>query len=315
MFNDMYFIPSETANACHKAGIRSMLSFIGLDFAMGDFFHPEMSFQRTGALEPDVIENPLIDFCISPHSVYTASQMSWERAISIAREKDLLLHTHLCETLSEVENCILATGRTPVKYLYDLGAFQNKFVLAHGVHLSNDDFKLLTDTDCSVSMNLHSNLKLASGIIPIKKYLSHNINISIGTDSAASNNTLSISDEISTAGRLFKTIYGDPAFLPAVDLVRMATINGAKALGVDNITGSIEIGKSADIICIDVGNFQCQPIYDPFSSIVYSMNRELITDVMVNGNILLSGRKLTTIDETELYENAQRNKNLIRIEV
>jgi 5-methylthioadenosine/S-adenosylhomocysteine deaminase len=310
MFNDMYFIPAETARACHKAGIRAKLCSIGLDFPMGNFFHPDMSFVSVDS----ILDSKLIDFCIGPHSVYVASQKTWERAISLAREKNLHIHTHLCETKTEVKNCISQTDRTPVKYLYDLGAFQSKFVMAHGVHLTEEDMDILADSDCSLAMNLHSNLKLASGIPPIALYLKHNINISIGTDSVASNNTLSISDEIATAGRLYKTIYDDPTFLPAADLVRMGTINGAKALGVENVTGSIEIGKSADIICIDVGNFQSQPNFNPFSTIVYGMNRELITDVMVNGRVLMSDRKLTTIDEAELYANARQNLKLIQME-
>jgi 5-methylthioadenosine/S-adenosylhomocysteine deaminase len=198
-------------------------------------------------------------------------------------------------------------GKSPVQYLYDMGAFESKMVFAHGVHLDEADFKLLQGKNCSVAVNLHSNMKLASGIMPMAEYINHGINISFGTDGVASNNSLSISDEISSASKVFKAIYKDPCFLPAKDLVRMATINGAKALGLDDKIGSIEIGKKADLISIDVDNFQCQPIYDPFSYIVFSMNRQKISNVVVNGRVLLDRGELVTVDEERLMENVKRN--------
>ena len=212
-----------------------------------------------------------------------------------------------------MENCIKQYGKSPVKFLHDCGAFENKFILAHGVHLTDDDFEILAAADdVSVSINLHSNLKLASGITPIKKYLDHGINITFGTDSVASNNSLSISDEISTAAKLYKTVYDDPTILPAKQLVKMATINGANALDMYNRTGSIEIGKYADIICINVENFQCQPIFDPYSYIVYSMNRQDICHTIVNGKILMRDRKLTTINEESLLQNANKYKKIVK---
>jgi 5-methylthioadenosine/S-adenosylhomocysteine deaminase len=307
-FNDMYFIPGVTARVCHEVGMRAMLSDIGLDFPMGDFHKPDKNFNNIRDHLEYIIDKPLIDFCIGPHSVYVASQQTWEAAIKTAQKEKLIVHTHLCETLTEVENCKNLHGKTPIEYLQDLDAFKNKFIIAHGVHLSDDDFKILSGKDCSVSINLHSNLKLASGIVPIKKYIDHGINVSFGTDSVASNNKLSIADEISTAGKLFKTVYNDPTFLPAKELVKMATINGAKALGKSDITGSIEINKSADIITINVDNFQSQPIYDPYSYIVYSINEKQISNVLVNGKTLLLEGKLQTIDEDRLLKNVKKNK-------
>jgi 5-methylthioadenosine/S-adenosylhomocysteine deaminase len=311
-FLDMYFLPLQTAKACHQAGIRATISDLGLDFPMGDFHKPDKNFSHIEQYKKHISDMPFVELCISAHSVYVASQKTWELAIQTARQHDMTLHTHLCETQKEVADCIQLKGRTPVKYLADLGAFEGRLVMAHGTHLSEEDFEILSDTQTSVAINLHSNLKLASGIPPISKYIQYGINVSFGTDGVASNNSLSIADEISTAAKLYKALHHDPTCLPARDLVRMATIGGAKALGQDKITGSIEKGKSADFICIDTDDFLAQPIYDPYSFIVYAMDRLSISDVVVAGKVLLQSGKLTTIDSDILLQNAKKNTQYIK---
>ena len=303
-FNDMYFYPEQTAKACNEIGIRANLGLLIFDL-LKDIDHTTESVQKAVDTEK---ENHLVDYSLAVHSVYTTSRDQWEKAIAIACENHLILHTHLSETAIEVKNCRDQYGKSPIKFVYDLGAFDQPMLFAHGVWLDNNDFTLIENKPCSVSINLHSNLKLASGIAPIKDYIDHGANISIGTDGAASNNTLSIADEISTAGRLYKAFYSDASFLPTRQLVRMATINGAKALGKGDITGSIEVGKSADIICIDVDNFACQPVYDPYSYLIYSMNRQAIQNVVIAGRCVLQNGKLTTIDEGKLLDNAYKNK-------
>ena len=312
IFNDMYFITKGTARACLDSGMRAVLGGgLVIDFAMGEFHKPEDYQINLHNILDYVSDKQLIDISIAPHSVYTTSQKSWEMAIDIAKKENLLLHTHLCETEKEVYECKVKYGKTPVKFLDDMGAFETRLVFAHGVHLEDDDFALIKEKDCSVSINLHSNLKLASGIPPMAKYVQNGTNISFGTDGVASNNTLSISDEISTAAKLYKAFYKDPSFLSEKELVKMATLDGAKALGKENSIGSIEIGKSADLICIDINNFQCQPVYDPFSYVVYSMNRQNISHVVIYGKIVLKDKRLQTIDEEVLLENVYRYKREI----
>ena len=303
-FNDMYFITEETARVCINSGMRALLGgSTVMDFPIALFHKPdELEYQLYKNIEY-VKHTPLIDITIAPHSCYTVSKESWVNAINFAQKENLIIHTHLCETEKEVLDCKKQYGKSPVEFLHSLGAFDNKFIFAHGIHLDDNDFNLIKDSDCSVAINLHSNLKLASGIPPIAKYIENNINISFGTDSVASNNTLSLTDEISTAAKLYKVIYSDPSFLHASELVKMSTLGAAKALGKDDVIGSIEIGKSADIISIDVHNFLDQPIYDPFSYIVYGMNRESISNVLINGKIVMKDRKLLTIDEDELLVN------------
>ena len=311
-FNDMYFISTQTAKACIDSGMRAMIGGeLVLDFTVGKFHKPDDFLINLHKNIDFIADYPLLSLSIAPHSVYTTSLNSWKMAIETAKKEDLLLHTHLCETENEVINCQKQYGKSPVEFLHSLGAFEDKMIFAHGVHISEKDFALLKNKDCSVSINLHSNLKLASGIPPIAEYLNHGINISFGTDGVASNNTLSISNEISTAAKLYKAIYKDAKFLPAKDLVKMATLNGAKALGKEHLTGSIEIGKAADIICIDIDNFQCQPVYDPFSYVVYSMNRQNISTVLIDGQIVLKDKKLITIDENELLKNVREYMKII----
>jgi len=311
-FCDMYFLPQQTVKATTQAGIRAVISDIGMDIAIAGVHIPERNFSHLQQYQESVRDHPNIHFCLGVHSVYVCSQETWERAIQTAKEHDLILTTHLCETKKEVIDCQRLTGKSPVQYLYDLGAFEQRLLFAHGVHLSADDVKLIAGTPCSLSANLHSNLKLASGILPMSDYLKHNINVSIGTDSVASNNTLNMSAEISTAAKLFKAYYADPTFLPAVELVRMATINGAKALGAEQQTGSIEIGKYADLICIDVSSFLSQPIYDPYSHVVYSMNSSDISHVVVAGRLLMQDRNLLTIDESAVKERAKINTQKVK---
>jgi len=311
-FCDMYFLPTQTIKACKQAGIRATISDIGIDFPIDTVHDPESNFHHIEKLLASVEDAPLIDLCICVHSIYTASQKTWQAAIATAQRYNLLINTHLSETKTEVADCIAKTGKTPVQYLHDLGTFDSRCLLAHGVHISEEEMQLIKGKQTSISANINSNLKLASGIMPLPTYIKNGINVSLGTDSVASNNHISIPNEINTAGKLFKAVYADPTFLPAKDLVRMATINGAKALGKDHLTGSIEIGKAADIICIDTGNFAAQPIYDPYSYIVYSMNANDIKHALVNGKIVMLDRKLTNIDEATLLANAINNKNNIK---
>lgn len=311
-FNDMYFIPVETAKACEAIGIRSILGNAIIDFSVGDFAKAEKSFDNLYETIEFTNRNPLVEISQSLHSVYTCSIDTWKKALEIAKKENILIHTHLSETLWEVEECKKKYhGMTPVKLLDSIEAFDTRLIFAHGVYLEDDDFDILKSKNISLSMNLHSNLKLASGILPIKKYIDNGINISVGTDGSASNNSLCINSEISTAAKLFKAIYKDAAFLTAKELVKMATINGAKALGYEKITGSIEIGKSADIICIDTDNFMCQPIYDPFSYIVYSMKSSDVSTVIISGKTVLLEKKLQTVNEDELLYNAKKYKEIV----
>jgi len=310
-FNDMYFLPEQTLKACEDSNIRAVIGIWVKDIISEAKNENKCIYNYTKNILEKINNSPLIDYSIWVHSVYGSTEEEWKKAILLAKENSILLHTHLSETATEVKNCIKKNNKTPVSFVNDFGAFDINHVFAHGVHLQKEDFQIIKNKPCSIAMNLNSNLKLSSGILPIREYLNNNTNVSIGTDGVASNNNLSISDELSTAGKLFKTIYEDTSFLPARELVRMGTINGAKALQKQNITGSIEVGKSADMISINVNNFQCQPIYDPYSYIVYSMNKQKINNVIINGKIVLKDGALTTIDEELLLKNVYKNRKKV----
>ena len=309
-FNDMYFLPEETFKACNKMGIRAVLGNTILDSPLGSFHHPDRQWmfleQRIALTE----QFPLIDFALAPHSVYSCSIDSWKTAFEIAKQKNLLLHTHLAETTTEVENCRKQYSKTPLHFITDLQPEQTRIIFAHGIHLEKNDWELLHNMNCSISLNINSNLKLASGIAPIRDYIEHGINVTFGTDGVSSNNNLSIFNELSAAARLYKAIYNESTFLSAAELIKMATQNAANSLGKGDDLGSLTIGKLADIICLNTENFIVQPIYDPFSFLIYSSPQQVITDVIINGEVVLLEKKLINIDEEELLINVQ--KHMIR---
>jgi 5-methylthioadenosine/S-adenosylhomocysteine deaminase len=311
-FNDMYFYPDETIKACNQANMRALIGDITLDFPMGDFHHPQNNLKNFHKYKNLIKNNDLIDISIAPHSIYVCSKQTWLNCIAVAKQENCIIHTHLSETEQENIDCKKQNdGLSPIQYLESLGALDTKTILAHGVHLDSEDISIIKNKDCSIALNIHSNLKLASGFPPIPEYLQNNINLSIGTDSVASNNKLSCVDEISTIAKLYKALYKNPTAISAKSLVRMATIDSAKALGKQDVLGSLEIGKLADLITIDCDNFLSNPIYDPYSYIVYSMDRLNINDTIINGKVVLRNKKLQTIDEMLLLKNSLKNKNNI----
>ncbi len=311
-FNDMYFLPLETIKACKQAGIRAIIGDMPLDFPMGDYLDPKNNFTNFHNYKKHTQGNDLIDISISPHSIYTCFEKTWKQCIELAKKEKAIIHTHLSETEKENLDCKTKYNQlSPTKWLYKMGAFETKLLVAHGVHIDKSDMEIIKDTDTSIALNIHSNLKLASGFPPIPEYLENNINLTIGTDSVASNNKLSTLDELSTIAKLYKALYKNPIALSAKELVRMATVNSAKALGKLESLGSLEIGKSADLITIDCNNYLCQPIYDPYSYIVYSMDRQNINDVIINGKLVLKNKKLQTIDEKLLLKNSIKNKKTV----
>jgi 5-methylthioadenosine/S-adenosylhomocysteine deaminase len=192
-----------------------------------------------------------------------------------------------------------------VGFLYDLGILNSKTIAAHCVHLSDDDIQILSETDTKVVFNPESNMKLASGIPKVWEVKKKGITCGIGTDGPASNNNLDLFEEMDTLAKLSKLGAGDPACLSAKDVFRMATIMGAKALGLDNYIGSIEVGKSADIVILDMNSPHLIPSYDPYSTIVYSLRGSDVRDVIVNGKLLVENGKLTMIDWDEIKSKAQ----------
>ncbi len=312
MTNDMYFEMSAIADACIKAGLRALISEAVIEAKMGADYRPSLLVLK---YKDRYRDQPLVDFSLAPHAIYTCSGDMLSRCAQAAKEHDLLIHIHLSETAAEVENCLREHGKRPVHYLNDIGLLEARCVFAHGVHIDAGEMEVLQQKPVSISICTDSNLKLASGLAPIKEYLDHGINLSLGTDSVASNNDLDLLGELSTTAKLHKALNNDPAFLPAIEALKLVTINAARALGVEDRRGSLEIGKDADFLVIDTQSLNSMPIYEPASQLVYAINSRQIRDVFVAGKQVVKEQRLVNLDEAELLQTATRYATMIKEEL
>ncbi len=305
IFNDMYFFGDQTAQSAQKAGIRAVLGEGVLDAPVANYQNANEIFSYIEKMNEKYKDNELIDFAVAPHAIYTCGKENLIKSKELAQKLGILLHIHLSETRQEVENCIKQNGMRPVEYLDSIGFFESHVVIAHGIWLNENEQKILADKKASIAINTSSNLKLASGFDSFKSYLDHGVNLSIGTDGVASNNNLSIIEEMSITSKLQKALNNDPTILHARKMVEIATLGGAKALNKENEIGSLEPGKKADVILIETDSIEAQPIYNVYSQLVYSLSSEQIKDVIVAGKVVMKDRKLVNIDEEELIDKAK----------
>jgi len=299
-FNDMYFFPEITARQVIKHGIRASLGLIVIDFPSIWAKNSDEYIEKGVALYHELHVHELISTPFAPHAPYTVSNEPLERINALAKDLDLPVHIHLHETAYEVESALEQHGQRPLQRLHDLGLVNDSLIAVHATQLTDEDIQLLADAGASVVHCPESNLKLASGFCPVAKCLAAGVNVALGTDGAASNNDLDMLGEMRTAALIGKAVANDASAIPAMTALRMATINGAKALGLDKKIGSLEIGKAADVIAIDLSDLETQPLYCPISQIVYAANRSQVTDVWVAGKQLLTSRHLTTFNLAEL---------------
>ena len=299
-FNDMYFFPEVTAHQAIHHGMRASIGLILLDFPSAWAENSETYIEKGLALHEQFRHETLITTPFAPHAPYTVSDEPLIKIHTIADELELPIHMHLHETLHEVQEQQQKTNQTPIQRLHQLGILGPSFMAVHMTQLSDDEINLVAETGAHIIHCPESNLKLASGFCPVAKCLDAGINVGLGTDSAASNNDLDMFGEMRTAALLAKGVSGDASAVPAMTALKMATINGAKALGIEHLTGSLAIGKAADVIAIDLDQLETQPLFEPVSQIVYAVNRQQVTDVWVAGKQLLKKRNLTTINTDDL---------------
>ncbi len=304
MFNDMYFKGEQTAKAAIKAGVRAVIGEGILDFPVAGYNGSEKIIDYTLSMIEHHSHSSLIDIAFSPHAIYTCGEKTLKKTVDLAREHNVLLHTHLAETKKEVEDCFEQHKKSPASYLNDLGFWSERCVAAHSVWLSDEDIEILAAKKVNISVNTESNLKLASGFMPVKKCLENGINITLGTDGVASNNNLSIIEEMGTTAKVHKALNDDPTFLPAAQIIKFPTINAANALGKGEILGSLEAGKRADIIIIDTDNIESLPMYNPYSQLVYNLSSGSVRDVIIDGKVVMYNRLLLTLDEDEIKDRA-----------
>ncbi len=308
-FNDMYFYPEITAQQAIQHGIRASVGLILIDFATVWAEHADEYIEKGLTIHDQLRHEPLISTPFAPHAPYTVSDQPLVKIRTLANELETNIHMHLHETPDEVNTAEQQTGKRPLQRLLDLDIIDPSFIAVHMTQLTETEIEQFSKTGASIVHCPESNLKLASGLFPAAQCLSAGINVALGTDGTASNNDLDMLGEMRTATLLAKAVAKDASAIPAPAALRMATINGAKALGLEQHIGSLELGKFADIIAINLNSIECQPLYDPVSQVVYSSCRDQITDVWVAGKQLMKQRNLTTIDETELLEKAQNWRN------
>ena len=299
-FNDMYFFPEVTAQQAIQHGMRASIGLILIDFPTVWAENSEQYIEKGLALHEQLRHEPLITTPFAPHAPYTVSDEPLQRIRAIADELELPIHMHVHETAHEIELGLEHNGQRPLARLHELGLMTPAFIAVHMTQVTDTEIEAYAQTGANIVHCPESNLKLASGFCPVGKYLHAGINVALGTDGAASNNDLDMLGEMRTAALLAKGMASDASALPAHTALRMATLNGARALGLDDEIGSLQIGKSADIVAINLDYLETQPLYDPISQIVYAASRQQVTDVWIAGKQLLKQRNLTTINIDDL---------------
>lgn len=304
-FADMYFFPDQSARAAAEIGMRAQLACPVIDFPTAWAQDPEEYISKATALNDDYRHHPLISIAFGPHAPYTVSDAPLLKIATFAEELDIPIHIHVHETAHEVSEALIATGKRPIQRLADLGLISPRLLCVHATQMNEEDTHLLLENGASIVHCPESNLKLASGFCPVAQLLEAGINVALGTDGAASNNDLDMFGEMQTAALLAKAVAGDASALPASQALRMATINGAKAMGLETDIGTLEPGKFADMIAVKLDTMNAIPIYNPLSQLVYSTKSSQVSHVWVAGKLLVDSGQLTTIDVEALRANVQ----------
>jgi 5-methylthioadenosine/S-adenosylhomocysteine deaminase len=304
-FGDQYFFPEIVAEAAIDLGMRAVVATPVVDFPSAWATNADEYLQKAADLVHDPYgDHPLITTAFAPHSTFALSDESFAALRVFADQLDVRVQIHLHETAAELEISLRDTGKRPYERLLDAGLVNRSLLAVHAVHLEDDEIARFAEAGVSIAHCPNSNLKLASGIAPVDDYRKAGLNVALGTDGAASNNMLDLFSEMRTAALLAKGISGDASALSAHEALEMATIAGARALGLENRIGSIETGKLADLACVDLGAINSQPVYDVVSQLVYATRSDQVADVWVGGKRLLEDGRLTQVDKDALLVRA-----------
>ena len=303
-FNDMYFFPEAAARAALQAGMRAAIGMIALEFPSAYASDATDYLTKGMALRDTLRDESLLSFCLAPHAPYTVSDATFERIAIYAAELDVPVHIHVHETQDEIRDSLAQYHMRPLQRLKHLGLLGPNLIAVHAVHLTPDEIILLAEHGCHVVHCPSSNLKLAAGLAPVHALQQAGVNVGLGSDSAASNNRLDILSELRLAALLGKLGANDAAAIPATQALEMATINAARALGLDAKIGSLEPGKRADITAIDLSAPELAPCYDPRSHIAYAAGREHVTQVWVDGEWRVRDGQLVSLDTADISARA-----------
>ncbi len=304
-FGDMYFFPDQTARAARSSSIKSQIAFPILEFPSAWARNAEEYIHKGLELRDEFRDDSRISIAFGPHAPYTVNNPALEKIATLAGELDASVQIHLHESTDEVEQSITDYGLRPIERLHQLGLLSPLTQCVHMTQLIDSDISLLVESGSHVIHCPESNLKLGSGFCSIEQLKKADINVALGTDSAASNNDLNLLGEARTAALIAKGLTGKPELLPAHEALELATINGARALGIDQDTGSIEVGKAADLVAIDLSKITTQPLYNACSQLIYTDSASQVSHTWVDGKLLVKDGQLLNIDASDLINRAQ----------
>ena len=304
-FCDMYIFEDETARAAKEAGIRCLVGEVLFDFPSPNFKTPEEGVAYTKMLIEKWQDDPLVNIMIEPHALYTCSQPLLADVKKLSEEFNVPIGLHLLENAAEKKQLEEKFGKGAVSFLKDIGYLNEQLVAFHCVHFTEEDMKMFADYGCKVSHNPASNMKLASGVAPVPEMIKAGVTVGLGTDGCASNNNLDMIKEMGTTAKLHKVARLDPTVMDAQTVVRMATIEGAKTLGMEKKIGSLESGKKADIIVIGLNEPHLTPLYCEYSHLVYATSGADVDTVVINGKVVMENRKLLTINEQDVMQKVR----------
>ena len=311
-YADMYYFEEEIARVTRAAGMRGVLGQTIIQFPVADARTPQEGLARTEAFIQEFEGDDLIVPAVAPHAPYTNDAKTLLASRALASKYGVPLLIHVAETEVELKNSQSAhAGMSPVSYLQSIGFWGPRTLVNHGVWVSTEDIALLNSHGAAVSHNPESNMKLASGIAPVPAYLTAGVTVGLGTDGAASNNDLDMFEAMRLAAFLHKVNTGDPRVIPASTALEMATIRGARALGLDKLVGSLESGKRADVVIVSVTSARQTPLYDPVSHLVYATKGGDVRTVIVNGRVLMRDRKMLTLDEPGVIAEARKMGRMV----
>jgi len=304
-FNDMYFFPEAAIEACLEAGIRASIGLIVIEFETAWARDATEYIDRGQQLYEAFRNDPLISFALAPHAPYTVSDQTLQRIAELSESLQAPVHTHLLETEWEIKQSLQQHDRPPMARLEQLGLLNSRLQAVHMTQLSAEDIDRVAQAGAHVIHCPQSNLKLASGFCPLSALQQAGVNVALGTDGAASNNDLDLLSEGQTAALLGKGVSGDARAVDAFEVVEMLTINGARALGLDDRIGSIEVGKQADLCALDLSSPETQPLHHVVSQLIYAASSRQVSDVWVGGQRVLDTGKLVTIDLDGVVDSAR----------
>jgi 5-methylthioadenosine/S-adenosylhomocysteine deaminase len=302
--NDMYFFPGATARAALRAGVRAALGMIAIEFPSAYAPNAAGYLQKGLATRDTYQGEPLLTFTLAPHAPYTVADEMLKHMAVLAEELDLPIHMHVHETAGEIEQGMAQYGVRPFERMRRLGLVGPRLIAVHAVHMDDLELEVMAREGVSVAHCPSSNLKLASGIARVADMKLRGIRVGVGTDGAASNNRLDVMTEMRTAALLAKVSSGDASMIKAMEALEMATIDGARALGLDEHIGSIAPGKWADLAAVELSSVETLPCFDPVSHLVYAAGRENVSHVWIAGSPRLVERRLAGIDEQDLRDKA-----------